>query len=123
MNLLYVLTGILAAGLLIYLFVALLVAGAIRMTLASMIQLLAFLIILLAAVKPLGHFMGRVYRGERTFLHPVLGPVERLIYRIAGIHPDDEMDWKENVVAMLHLQWPRVPRRLYSPAPAGHSSR
>ncbi|MBK7257527.1 MAG: potassium-transporting ATPase subunit KdpA [Ignavibacteriae bacterium] len=71
------------------------------MTLSSMIQLLAFLIILLATVKPLGLYMGRVYRGERTLLHTVLGPLERLIYRIAGIRPDDEMDWKENVVAML----------------------
>ena len=71
------------------------------MTLSSMIQLLAFLIILLATVKPLGQFMGRVYRGERTFLHPVLSPVERLIYRITGVRPEDEMDWRENVVAML----------------------
>jgi potassium-transporting ATPase potassium-binding subunit len=71
------------------------------MTLTSMIQVLAFLVILLAAVKPLGNFMGRVYRGERTFLHPVLGPLERMLYRIAGIRPDDEMHWKENVVAML----------------------
>ena len=71
------------------------------MTLSSMIQLLAFLIILLVTVKPLGLYMGRVYRGERTLLHTVLGPLERLIYRIAGIRPDDEMDWKENVVAML----------------------
>ena len=49
------------------------------MTLSSMIQLLAFLIILLATVKPLGQFMGRVYNGERTFPHPVLSQDERLI--------------------------------------------
>jgi potassium-transporting ATPase potassium-binding subunit len=71
------------------------------MTLSSVIQLIAFLFILLALVKPLGRFMGRVYRGDRTFLHPVFGPVERLVYRLSGIRPDDEMTWKENVVAML----------------------
>jgi len=51
--------------------------------------------------KPLGAFMARVFQREHTFLDPVFGPVERLIYRLAKINADEEMDWKENAIAML----------------------
>ena len=71
------------------------------MTATGVMQFLGFLLVLLAAVKPLGHFMGRVYCGERTFHHPILGPLERFLYRIAGIRADDEMSWKENAIALL----------------------
>jgi K+-transporting ATPase ATPase A chain len=64
------------------------------MTLNTWIQILVFLGVLVLLVKPLGLFMAKVYQGERTFLSPVIGPLERLTYRVAGIHPDDEMDWK-----------------------------
>ncbi|HMK37858.1 MAG TPA: potassium-transporting ATPase subunit KdpA [Bacteroidota bacterium] len=52
-------------------------------------------------VKPLGLFMARVFSRERTFLDPALRPIERLIYRVARIDPEREMDWKENALAML----------------------
>jgi len=45
--------------------------------------------------------MARVFQREKTFLDPVLGPLERFIYRVSGINKDEEYDWKENVVAML----------------------
>ncbi len=45
--------------------------------------------------------MSKVYQGERTFLDPVLRPVEKLIYRLCGVHPDDEMNWKVYAVAMM----------------------
>ena len=45
--------------------------------------------------------MARVYSGQRTFLHPVLAPVERLFYRAAAVKPDAEMTWKTYAVAML----------------------
>ena len=44
-----------------------------------------YLAVLLALVRPLGAFMARVYTGDRTLLHPVLGPIERLFYRAAGV--------------------------------------
>jgi len=47
-----------------------------------------YLIVLLLLVKPLGSFMAKVYQGERTFLSPALGPVERFIYRIIGVKPE-----------------------------------
>jgi K+-transporting ATPase ATPase A chain len=71
------------------------------MTPNGILQIAFFFALLLLAVKPLGRYMGRVFQRERTFLDPVFGPVERFIYRLAGIDPKEEMDWKENAVAML----------------------
>ena len=53
------------------------------------LQIGLYLIVLLLLVKPLGSFMARVYEGERTFLSPVLGPVERFIYRLIGVKPQE----------------------------------
>jgi potassium-transporting ATPase potassium-binding subunit len=55
----------------------------------------------LAVTKPLGLFMARVFEGERTFLHPLLRPVERLIYRLTGVDEAREMRWTEYAAAML----------------------
>jgi potassium-transporting ATPase potassium-binding subunit len=71
------------------------------MTFNGILQIVFFMVVLLALAKPLGTFMARVFQRERTFLDPVLGPVERIIYRLARINPDEEMDWKANAVAML----------------------
>ena len=71
------------------------------MTLNGILQIAFYLVVLVLAVKPLGIFMARVYQRERTFLDPVFGPLERFIYRLAGINPDEEFDWKENAIAML----------------------
>jgi len=65
------------------------------------LQTVIFFIILLALIKPLGIFMARVYQGERTFLSPLLAPCERLIYRICGVNPEDEMDWKRYAWGLL----------------------
>jgi K+-transporting ATPase ATPase A chain len=68
-----------------------------------MIQVLFFLLALVVLGYPLGIFMAKVYRRERTFLDPILGPVERFLYRLAGVNADAEMDWKQNAIAMLLL--------------------
>jgi K+-transporting ATPase ATPase A chain len=60
-----------------------------------------FLAVLLAVTKPLGIFMARVFSRERTFLDPILRPVERLIYRLTFVDEDHEMKWTEYAVAML----------------------
>jgi potassium-transporting ATPase potassium-binding subunit len=52
-------------------------------------------------VKPLGAYMAQLFAGERTFLHPVLGPVERSFYRLAGVDPAREQHWTTYTVAML----------------------
>ena len=71
------------------------------MTLNGILQIALYLVVLLLLAKPLGAFMARVFQREKTFLDPVLGPLERLIYRVARIDAGSEMDWKENAIAML----------------------
>ncbi len=65
------------------------------------LQILLYFIVLVLLVKPLGLFMAKVYQGERTFLTPVVAPLERWIYHLAGIRPEEEMDWKTYAVAVL----------------------
>ena len=67
----------------------------------GILQIAFFMVVLLALAKPLGAFMARVFQRERTFLDPIFAPLERLIYRLCGINPDEEMDWKANAIAML----------------------
>lgn len=71
------------------------------MTLIGWAQIGLYMLVLLLLVKPLGAFMARVYQGEATFLDPVVGPVERLLYRLAGVRADEEMNWKTYAIAML----------------------
>ena len=71
------------------------------MNIHDWLQLIVYIAILLALAKPLGTFMARVYQGERTFLDPLLRPVERLLYRAAGVRADEEMSWKVYAVATM----------------------
>ena len=71
------------------------------MNLYSWFQLIFYIVVLLLLAKPLGSFMAKVYQGERTFLDRVLIPVERLIYRLSGVEPDEDMNWKTYAVAMM----------------------
>jgi K+-transporting ATPase ATPase A chain len=71
------------------------------MTANGWLQFLIFMALLLALMRPLGLYMARVLEGERTFLDPLLRPVERTIYRVCGIHRDEEMNWREYAVALL----------------------
>ena len=61
------------------------------MTLNGWLQILFFFALILAVTKPLGVFMARVFDRERTFLDPVLRPIERLIYRLTGVDEQREM--------------------------------
>jgi K+-transporting ATPase ATPase A chain len=65
------------------------------------LQTIIFFVVLLALVKPLGSFMAKVFQGERTFLSPVLAPCEKLIYRISGVKPEDEMGWQRYAGSVL----------------------
>jgi potassium-transporting ATPase potassium-binding subunit len=71
------------------------------MTLNGLLQIGLYLVILIALAKPLGSYMARVYEGQPILLDRVFGPIERLIYRLCGIQPDQEMDWKAYTIAML----------------------
>lgn len=71
------------------------------MTLNILVQGGAYVALLILLAWPLGGFMARLYEGKRTILDPVLGPFERLLYRLAGIKPDVEMKWTAYAGAML----------------------
>ena len=67
----------------------------------GVLQVVLYFVVLTALAWPLGAYMARVYIGERTVLSGVLGPVERLLYRLSGVRTDDDMDWKRYAVAVL----------------------
>jgi len=71
------------------------------MTAPAIVQLLVFLALMLLLVKPLGSYMARVFEGEPVWLSVLLGPLERLFYRVAGVKPDAEMGWKQYASAAL----------------------
>lgn len=71
------------------------------MTVIGWIQIILFCAIVAALVKPLGWYMTRVFNGERTFLSPVLRPVERGIYWVGGVDERREQHWLTYTVAML----------------------
>jgi potassium-transporting ATPase potassium-binding subunit len=71
------------------------------MTANGWFQILLFFALVLLVTKPLGIFMTRVFNRERTFLDPVLRPIERLLYRVTGVDENNEMAWKEYAIAML----------------------
>ncbi|MBL8670140.1 MAG: potassium-transporting ATPase subunit KdpA [Alphaproteobacteria bacterium] len=71
------------------------------MTPNGWLQIAVFFLLVLATAKPLGALMARVFAGERTWLDPALGPVERGLYRAAGVDPAREQGWLGYTMAML----------------------
>jgi K+-transporting ATPase ATPase A chain len=73
------------------------------MTANGWFQIGLFFVLLLAITKPMGVYMARVFSGQKTFMDPVLRPVERLLYRLTGVDETHEMRWTEYAIAMLLL--------------------
>jgi K+-transporting ATPase ATPase A chain len=71
------------------------------MTLNGWLQIALYCVVVTLLVKPFGAYMTRVFAGERSFLSPVLGPLERGIYRLCGVNPTQEQHWITYAVAML----------------------
>jgi K+-transporting ATPase ATPase A chain len=71
------------------------------MTIVGIAQILIFFALVIAVTKPLGVFMFRVFEGQRTFLHPVLHPLERAIYRLGGIREDVEQSWVRYAASII----------------------
>ena len=71
------------------------------MSLNGWLQITLFITLTLLLAKPMGLYMARVFEGRRTWLDPVLIPCERLLYRLTGVNPNEEMRWTEYCVAML----------------------
>ena len=71
------------------------------MTINGWLQIAFYMAVLTALVVPLGRFMASVFEGERTFLSPVLRPVETVLYRVSGVDETREQGWLTYTVAML----------------------
>jgi len=71
------------------------------MTINGWVQIILYCAIVVALVKPLGWYMTCVFNGERTFLSPVLRPIELGFYRLAGTDEKREQDWLTYTIAML----------------------
>ncbi len=74
------------------------------MTANGWLQIVVFLALILAVTKPMGVFMTRVFNRERTFMDPVLRPIERLLYRLTGVDENHEMRWTEYAVRHAAVQ-------------------
>ena len=71
------------------------------MTISGWVQIALFSVIVILITRPLGGYMTRVFNGERTFLSPVLRPVERAVYWCCGVDEKEEQHWLTYAVAML----------------------
>jgi potassium-transporting ATPase potassium-binding subunit len=71
------------------------------MTTLELLKIAVYFLLILAVTKPLGLYMKRVFSREKTFLDPLIRPVERLVYRVSGVDETKEHDWMQYTIAML----------------------
>jgi potassium-transporting ATPase potassium-binding subunit len=71
------------------------------MTANGWLQFALYCIVLLLTVRPVGIYMARVLEGERTWLSPILRPIERLLYKLCGVKAESEMPWQQYAYALL----------------------
>ena len=71
------------------------------MTINGWIQIAFYCAIIIAITKPFGGYMTAVFNGERTFLSPLLRPLERALYAISGVDEKEDQHWLTYAIAML----------------------
>jgi potassium-transporting ATPase potassium-binding subunit len=71
------------------------------MTTNGVLQIIVYFLIILALTKPLGAFMAKLFEGKRTFLHPILRPLETLTYKLVGVNEQTEQRWTQYTAALL----------------------
>jgi K+-transporting ATPase ATPase A chain len=71
------------------------------MTPIGILQIAIYFLVLLVLTKPVGLFMAQLFEGERTFLHPILRPIERLIYKLCGVDEAAEQRWTQYAASLL----------------------
>jgi len=73
------------------------------MTLLGIAQIVVFFALVIIMTKPIGTYMYRVFEGQRTFLHPIFRPLERLIYWLGGVRENEEQSWLRYSASMISL--------------------
>lgn len=73
----------------------------------EILGVVAMYVIMVLLAIPLGRYISKVYEGEKTWLDPLLNPIDKLFYKLGGIKPDREMNWKQHLLALLtiNLVW------------------
>jgi len=71
------------------------------MTISDLLPIVLFLFVLTLFALPLGEFMAKVFSGRLTFLTPIVGPVEKLLYRLFGVNEKEEMSWKTYAFSLI----------------------
>jgi K+-transporting ATPase ATPase A chain len=71
------------------------------MNTSEILQIVLFFGLGIALTPPVGRFMAKIFKGERTFLHPLLYPVEKLVYRLTGVDAAAEMSWLQYLIATI----------------------
>src|SRR5215831_10188719 len=71
------------------------------MTSIGVLNVVVYFLLILAVTKPIGVFMSKLFEGERTFLHPLLRPLEKLTYRLCGISEDSEQRWTQYAASLI----------------------
>jgi K+-transporting ATPase ATPase A chain len=71
------------------------------MTLTGWVEIVVFIAIIGLLTRPLGGYLAKVYAGERTLLQPLIGPIERTLYRLAGVKPEAEQSWYRYAISFL----------------------
>lgn len=69
----------------------------------ELLGIIATFALTLALAIPLGKYIGKVYAGERTLFDPIFNPIEKLFFKVSGIKAEQEMNWKQNMVALLTI--------------------
>ena len=71
------------------------------MTATGIGQIILYAVVLIALAIPLGAYMARVYTGKARFAQRILGPLERGLYKLFGVKPDQEQSWKQYAIAVM----------------------
>ena len=69
----------------------------------EILGVIAMFVILVLLAIVLGKYIGKIYSGEKTWLDPVLRPIDNVLFRLGGVNPDREMNWKQHMVALLTI--------------------
>jgi len=71
------------------------------MTANGILQILAFFLVIALLTKPVGELMAKLFEGKRTFLHPILRPLETLTYKLVGVDESTEQRWSQYAASLL----------------------
>ncbi len=71
------------------------------MTTNGILQIVIYFLVIAALAKPMGEFMAKLFEGQRTFLHPILRPLEKLTYKLVGVDESSEQRWSQYTASLL----------------------